>query len=318
LSRRRATTIPVLLALAVFAPLSAGAQSDQAPAASPEPWPVENGTEIGGFGRPDGLDRDFEPSGAVWHPRLEQLLVVDDEGRLARLDGQGKVVDVVTIGGDLEGIAIADPESSLVYLGIEHPDGIAEMDLDTGRLTGRRWGLTDYLKGRKKCGLEGLTFAQERFFAGHQCEAKIYVFDLLEGGRVVHVDTLEPEDETDLSGLHWDPVTKTLYTLYDSLELMVERDASGRPLRRYTLPFASAEGVASIAHCPGDTATLFIAADDGGVWRYDDFPADCPHLLWGPKGIGLAVLAFIVLFLIARLHSLRRQQGATAVGPVSD
>lgn len=299
----------------IFAPYPspAAAAAEELPA-----WPGGDGTEIGGSGRPDGLDRKFEPSGAVWHPRLQQLLVVDDEGHLARLDGKGSVIDVVLIGGDLEGITLADPDSSLVYLGIEHPDSIAEFDLQTGKLTGQRWDLTAVMRGHRQCGLEGLTFVDGLFYAGHQCEANIYVFELLADGRVNHVDTLEAKDESGLSGLHWDAKTKTLYSIYASLGLMVERTASGKPLRRYALKGVDAEGVAMIPRCPGNSATLFIADDSAGIWRYDDYPIDCPHPLWGPKSAVLAGLIMAMILLILRLHSPRRRRGATPSGPEAD
>jgi len=299
----------------IFAPSPTAAAAAEEELAA---WPGGDGTEIGGSGRPEGLDRKFEPSGAVWHPRLQQLLIVDDEGHLARLDGEGSVLDVVWIGGDLEAITLADPDSTLVYLGIEHPDSIAEFDLQTGKLTGLRWDLTAFMQGRRKCGLEGLTFVDGLFYAGHQCEANIYVFELLAGGQVKHVDTLEPDDESGLSGLHWDSKTKTLYSIYSSLGLMVERNASGESLRRYALQGADPEGVATVPRCPGDSATLFIADDSGGVWRYDDYPIDCPYPLWGPKVVGLAGLMLAMILLILRSRSRRKQTAVSLPGREAD
>ena len=46
----------------------------------------------------------------------------------------GLLALMVTPGGNLEGIAIADPQSDLVYLGDEHPDSVHEFDLSTGTL----------------------------------------------------------------------------------------------------------------------------------------------------------------------------------------
>ena len=99
---------------------------------------------------------------------------------------------------------------------------------------------------------------------------------------------------------------------------MVERTASGEPLRRYALNGADPEGVATIPRCPGESATLFIADDSGGVWRYDDYPIDCPHPLWGPKGAGLAGLIVVMILFILRRRSLRKQQALTSPGHEGD
>ena len=103
---------------------------------SADPWPGDAGTEIGNVGSPGGLPTPYEPSGAVWHERLGVLLVVSDGGSVSRMDADGQNVTTWIPGGDLEGIAIVDPQSDLVYLGIEHPDSVQEFDLSTGMLTG--------------------------------------------------------------------------------------------------------------------------------------------------------------------------------------
>jgi hypothetical protein len=245
--------------------------------AEAEPWPGGDAVELGQSGRPAGLPGDFEPSGAVWHPRLRRLLVPDDEGRLAALDPDGGLLQLWRIGGDLEAVAIADPVTPLIYLGIEHPDSVVEFDLHRGAATGRRWDLSSHMQGKKKCGLEALTVVDGLFYAGHQCQATIYVFELGDDGSVSKIDEIAPEDDAaDLAGMHWDPLTETLYTLYDDLNRIVERNREGKKRRAYTLPGADQEGVTSIPRCPGGTASLFIAEDRGRVLRYDELPIECP------------------------------------------
>ena len=221
--------------------------------AETEPWPGGDPVELGQSGRRAGLPGDFEPSGAVWHPRLGRLLVPDDEGRLAALDPDGGLTQLWRIGGDLEAVAIADPATPLIYLGIEHPDTVVEFDLGRGAATGRRWDLSSHMQGRKKkCGLEALTIVDGLFYTGHQCQATIHVFALGGDGSVSKIDEIAPEDDAaDLAGMHWDPLTETLYTVYDDLNRIVERDREGEKRRAYTLPGADQEGVASIPRCPG-------------------------------------------------------------------
>jgi len=278
--------------------------------AETEPWPGGDAVELGQSGRPAGLPGDFEPSGAVWHPRLGRLLVSDDEGRLAALDPDGGPPQLWRIGGDLEAVAIEDPATPLIYLGIEHPDAVLEFDLGRGAATGRRWDLSSHMQGKKKkCGLEALTIVDGLFYAGHQCQATIHVFALGDDGSVSKIDEIAPEDdEADLAGMHWDPLTETLYTVYDDLNRIVERDREGEKRRAYTLPGADQEGVASIPRCPGGTASLFVAEDRGRVLRYDEVPIECPFWLytWTGRSILVGVPALMVclaLYFFARARS---------------
>ena len=60
--------------------------------------------EIGG-----DLPAGYEPSGAVWHLRLNVLFIVGDGGQVSQLDADGLNVTTWEVGGDLEGICVAAP-----------------------------------------------------------------------------------------------------------------------------------------------------------------------------------------------------------------
>src|SRR5262245_48538267 len=70
----------------------------------------------------------FEGSGAVWHPRLQQLFTVSDNSRVVLFEASGAHRKTWIVAGDLEGITVADPTTNFVYVGIEHPDSIKEFD----------------------------------------------------------------------------------------------------------------------------------------------------------------------------------------------
>jgi hypothetical protein len=283
---RNAGLSAVVLALA--APVSA-----QTP-----PWPGGAGEEIGRLGQPDGLPPDFEPSGVAWHPRLARLLVVGDEGHLASLDPDGGPPQIWEVGGDLEAVALADPSTPFVLLGVEHPDAIVEFDLERGAATGRRWDLSDLMQGeKKKCGLEALAVVDGRVYAGHQCQAAIYVLELSDDGSFVHLDTLMPGDgERDLAAMHWDDRTRTLYTVYDRPNRLVERGSDGRALREHPLPGEDQEGIATIPRCSEGSATVFVAEDGGRVIRFDAFPVECPTWLdtWAARAAVAAALLLAI------------------------
>ena len=104
--------------------------------ADPFPAIALPGVDIGG-----GLAAGYEPSGAVWHSGLDRLFVVDDGGTTSRMKADGTDVVDWVVGGDLEGITVADPTSDFIYLGVEHPDGVQEFDVGLGSVT-RTFDLT--------------------------------------------------------------------------------------------------------------------------------------------------------------------------------
>ncbi|MCP4003121.1 MAG: hypothetical protein GY725_02885 [bacterium] len=273
-----------------------------------EPWPADAGEEVGRSGEGDGLPPGLEPSGAVWHPRLELLLVVDDNGFIIPHDPDTGNSDFWYVDHDLEAVAIADPRSSLIYLGLEHPDAVLEFDIELGEFTGRTWNLTPWMTGPDDRGLEALTFADGLFYAGLQADGKIYVFSLEDGDNVKHRETIPGARDSDLSGLHFDAATRTLLAIYDEHDVLVEMSPSGDVVREYDLPGKAQEGVALLPHCEAgsDEATLFIAGDDGGeLWRYRGYPWSCPGL--GTEWIlGLASLALVIA--LASLHYWRRSR----------
>nr|HPJ72126.1 SdiA-regulated domain-containing protein [bacterium] len=252
---------------------------------SPDAWPAPTGTEIGG-----GLPAGYEPSGAVWHTRLGQLFLVSDDGWVSRMDSDGGSPVTWTPGGDIEGITIADPDSDYLYIGIENPDTIREFDFGTGALTGKSWDLTAWMTGDANQGLEALTYvpAGEHpyggthpgglFYAGLQADGRIYVFavDLDVSGSVSYVDVIQPyAGLSDISGLHYETATRTLYAVFDSWNLLLEMDSAGTIIAAYRLAGDNQEGVALDLSCPGTEADIFIAEDAGEVWRYEGYPIAC-------------------------------------------
>ena len=89
------------------------------PASPSDPWPADAGVEIAHAGQPGKLPLGYEPSGAVWHPSLDVLVLVDDGGNVSLHDEDGDMLASWAVGGDLEGVALPDPAGTLVYLGQE-------------------------------------------------------------------------------------------------------------------------------------------------------------------------------------------------------
>ena len=289
-----------------------------------DPWPGDSGTEIGNIGQAGGLPTGYEPSGAVWHAGLNQLLIVGDDGDVTKMDSDGTNQTTWTPGGDLEGITIIDPQGSIAYLGREHPDAILEFDLDTGLLTGNSWDLTTWMaSSNNNQGLEALTYFDGRFYAGLQETGTIYIFELAGGGGVTFIGTIaSPGGRTDISGLHYDDVTETLYAIYDGSDVIVEMMADGTFLREYTLAGDNQEGLALISSCPAGEATVFISEDSGDVQRYGGYPVSCPasEIPALPRG-GLVLVGALVLLAMTRRgklwprRSVERYSGSAGASP---
>jgi hypothetical protein len=261
-------TLPVIIIVSL---LSLALPSFVAAAA----WPADSGQEIGEVGNPGGLPSDYEPSGAVWHPLRNKLIVVDDSGRVSEMDPLGGNVTTWIVDEDLEGVTIANPADNLIYLAVEQPDKVLEFDLVTGSLTGNQWDLTSWLTGPSNHGLEALTYVDGLFYAGLQEDGQIFIFDFQAAGVVQYLGSISPHlGRDDLSGLHYDACTEVLYAVHDSHDVIVEMSAAGAFLREYDLPRDDQEGIAVIGDGVLGQTTVFVAEDAGSVMRYDQYPIE--------------------------------------------
>ena len=257
-------------ATTVLACLAALAPSTYGQSAFPSPTP---GIDIG-----TALPGGFEPSGAAWHQRLQLLFVIDDSGNLTSMDASGAIQQTWPIGGDLEGVCVADPQSSLVYIAREHPDGIIEFDLSSGTAK-RLFNLTGTLVGPNDRGLEALTFVRDPshaegglFYAGLQQDGRVYVFELpIASSTTATSSTLQSvlspaPGLDDISGLTWDAASDQLYACYDKHDIITALSQAGATISTWDLPSDKQEGLA-LRGCQ-----LFVAQDSGEVLRYESFP----------------------------------------------
>jgi uncharacterized protein YjiK len=296
------------LPLAIFLATLVATQSSPARAQSAFPGDLP-GTEIGG-----GLPQATEPSGVAWHLRLGALFLVDDNGKLIRMDAEGNVTQIWSLGSlDLEAVCIADPQTDLVYLGLEHPDGVIEFDVSAGVIK-RVFDLSGTLQGPVNEGLEALAFARDPnhpegglFYAGLQEDGRVYVFELSIASsavltQVIHRATLTPAPgHDDLAGLEWVAASDTFLAVYDSSDQLIAFDSAGVVSDIWQLPGHDQEGLAL------DGCRLFVAQDTGEVWRYESFP--------DPSGCDTLQADTVSLSLSAGgTQSLTLEFGATRAG----
>lgn len=263
-------------------------------------WPsTSTGTNIGG-----ALPSGFEPSGIVWDNPSGYLWVVDDEGKIARMqrNGAGTTVWTIQKGLDLESIAVTGSGFKL-YLGVEYPPQILEYNTSitsaAPSYTNKSWQLTS-LPADISDGMEGLTWVPNGyhpytntasggvFYASSQQNGTIYVYDvdLAHGGTApVLLDSFTPDsNQHDISDLYYSTDTRTLFVLYDAANRLREIDTSTTlytTITTYVLPTTTSgqEGVTLLPQCPGALTNIFFADDDStsahNVFSFNNFPQAC-------------------------------------------
>jgi len=257
---------------------------------SADPFPPEAlpGVSVGG-----NLPAGYETSGVVWHSRVQKLFLVGDGGTVSSMSANGTGVTNWSVGGDLEGITIARPQSDFVYVGVEHPDSIREFNIATGQVT-RTFSLTPWMTGPDNSGLEALTFVPDAgnpegglFYAGLQADGRIFVFQLpilssTTSTAVTHVRTISAlNGVTDISDMHYEAGQGALYAIYDSANLLRAMKPDGTLIKEWNLPGSNQEGLALKG------TDLYIGEDygsGGDVLRYSNFvgePASAGLLLLG-------------------------------------
>lgn len=221
-----------------------------------------------------------EPSGIAFHPRLRHLFVVGDEGTLAELDSDGRLLRATPLGANLEDVAVHDPTGALVLLDevkaeliVYDPAAQAvkgRWRLDTAALVGQ--------KQRGRDGFEGLAFRPEQgrpgggvFYLAHQRGPAMLVavaFDPSgapgEIGAEAVLGRWNMKGHRDLTALSWSPALGRLLLLADAEdELLVLRpDASVEKSLR--VPGVQQEGV-----CMDEAGALWVADDRAAsVVRY--------------------------------------------------
>ncbi len=223
-----------------------------------------------------GLPAGYEPSGVIWHSRLNKLFTVSDGGIVTSMNVDGSNVINKTIGGDLEGITVADSATNFIYIGVEQPrDSILEYNIVTQTVT-RTFYLDAYMISvNANSGLEALTFVPDYtsdeggfFYAGLQETGDVYVFELpikssSTSTAVTLVESFHTKYSYDISDMYYDPIDDVLYAIYDTANRLVSMQTDGTFIAEWALPLNDQEGFTL-----DDTCHVYVGEDSGSVWRY--------------------------------------------------
>ena len=184
----------------------------------------------------DEVPSTFEPSGLAYTAETDELFAVDDNGYVAKYNGDGAFQYQFDTGlKDLEAITFAENDYTKLYLGHEYPSVIHELQISTQALTGRSWSLTDF-PGNGDHALEGLTWVPNSmnsssglFYAGNQFNGLVYVYDAdLSSTSTNNNATLVASlnlnwttSQEDCSGLNYDRATGYVQAISDKNEEMI-------------------------------------------------------------------------------------------------
>jgi len=267
-------------------------------------------------------------SDVTWNPLTKTLWTVENSPGIFRksiidsVTSQWVVVQSWQPGSDIEAIAIRDFNDASIFLGVERDNVnhrlIREYSLAPLALL-RSWDLLPMLFGMANEGLEALTFVPDAaltamgfvdstgapytashfgtgglFFAGHQTNAKIYVFDIDRTNLginlpFVHVTTI-PTNQTEIASLTFDRDTGLLYAWHDAAINRLQvfcPDGNGHFTRivRYENPFPNdwnIEGIAFVdrTKCANGKRSILFTRDQNGsndpsLYEDTQFPCYC-------------------------------------------
>jgi len=226
------------------------------------------------------LPPGYEPSGIVWHPRLQRLFLIHDNGLVSSMTADGLDVQNWFVPGDLEGICVADSATDMVYVVNEFPPKIIEFNFVSGQVT-RLFDMSPWIQGcpTNTC-LEAVTFVPSAsdpeggvFYLGHQNDGRIYQFRLSIRSSatvtsVTPVGIVSPYPGMgDISDLHFDRENDVLYVLYNWANLIRAVRLDMTVITDWAVPGVWQEGITTIPPCQ-----VVIADDTGPVIRYTGFP----------------------------------------------
>ncbi len=234
-------------------------------------------TAAGDNAREWPLEGLAEPSGLVFHAGRRTLFVVGDEGDIAEVDLEGKIVRSEHIGGDLEGVTY-DPSSGHLYVVREGHEIIFEIRASDFKIL-RRFSLDrtfagdpNYLR-RGGDGIEGLTFVPDadhaeggRFYAVNQYDPAVLVElaltlrtskEKFQTARIVEAKEIA---SAPLSGVTWVAEMDGFLVASALWRRVYVTDRQGIYLASVRVPAIMPEGIVSV---PG--GGFVIAQDSGGL-----------------------------------------------------
>jgi uncharacterized protein YjiK len=245
--------------------------------------PLLRGEEVLGRATRVGQPGVKEPSGITFHAGLGHLFLVGDEGGLAELDVQGKVLHTAKIEPQIEDVTVHIPTGDLLMISEKSSDLILYDPVS--RQERKRWRLdVQALLGEASTeqnqGFEGITFRPEVgrpgggvLYLTHQRAPAMIVGIAVDPASPVGVigsGALVARWKTpgyeDLTAISYVPGLDRFLVIADARERILVLRPDGSQEKRFPLPGEQQEGL-----CFDDDGTLWIADDkDKSILRIGD------------------------------------------------
>lgn len=231
-----------------------------------------------------------EPSGITYHAERGTLFVAGDEGDLMEIAPDGMILQQRALDfDDFEGIT-ADPQSGLLYVIVETPARIIEVEPD-GLVAVREFDIDPLFDGQRVIpfgdqGIEGVAFVPDpRRPSGGVLyvavrvdwdgeapdpQSPLLVIDLPLEASATDQTTLPIADViyaplAGISDLAYDSDRQKLLAVIEADELLVEVSTAGRVTGTYTgLVGHNQEGIAL-----DEAGYLYVALDSGGILKVE-------------------------------------------------
>lgn len=211
-----------------------------------------------------------EPSGIAYHATLERWFVAGDEGSLAELGDDGRVLRVDKVPGNLEGVAVHGPSGRVLLLA-ERTSEVVVWDpvahREERRLRLDRAALLGRAEGDPNNGFEGLAFREQgasgTLYLAHQRAPAMVValaFDLATAGATIGAESVTARwplaGRGDITDLTFAPEVDRLLVLADKKDRLLVLGPDGHVQNDVAVPGRQQEGVA--------------VGPDGALWLADD------------------------------------------------
>lgn len=240
------------------------------------------------YQRIDNIDaNDFnEPSGLVFHPLRGTLFVIGDEGDIAEIQPDGRLIKEQKIDKkDFEGIT-CDPATGLLYVVEEGQARIFEINPENFSVVrefsiepvfGKKMILAD-----KKNRVEAITFVPDAahaeggtfYLANKNLDSHDPAASIIFGVEVPLKSSLNQNlpakiissftlSVPDISDLYYNPSNDHLNIISDQTNTFFELTKDGQVLKSYALPGDNQEGFTV-----DNNGFLYLAQDSGGIIKF--------------------------------------------------
>lgn len=191
-----------------------------------------------------------EPSGIVYHPAHNALLVVSDSHPdVYEFDFTGKLLSsVTTVSADLEGVALSRTADS-IYVVEERTRSVVTYRADGTKLS----SFTADVSTLPNNGLEGITVGTNGNLFVLNEKAPGMILEFTRQGTEVRRMTLTYA--LDYSGLFYDGTADCLWVVSDESKKVMKLSMTGALIKEWLLPFTKGEGITIVRD------TMYIVND---------------------------------------------------------